>query len=77
MTIEDAEHITPEERQRIVEGYQAHEREARSRGVPMLGSGRVFQVPEEQIVCSPSEIPKYWTRIIGLDIGIDHPTAAA
>jgi phage terminase large subunit-like protein len=49
MTIEDAKHIPPEERARIIAGYPAHEREARAKGVPLLGSGRIFQVSEAAI----------------------------
>ena len=37
-------------RTRIIEGYPGHEREARSRGIPMLGEGRVYKTPEEQII---------------------------
>lgn len=44
MTIDDAEHYTPEERQRIIDSYPAHEREARTKGVPSLGSGRIFRL---------------------------------
>jgi phage terminase large subunit-like protein len=78
MTIEDAEHIAPEERARIVAGYVAHEREARSKGVPMLGSGRIFQFSEEAI-SEPliDHVPPHWTKIWGIDFGINHPFAAA
>jgi phage terminase large subunit-like protein len=44
MGIDDALHIAPEDRQRIIQGYQPFEREARTMGIPMLGSGRVFPV---------------------------------
>lgn len=77
MTIEDAEHYTPEERARIIASYPEHEREARAKGVPVLGSGRVFPITEESIRETQPEIPSHWPRIVGLDIGIDHPTAAA
>ena len=77
MTIEDAEHISAEDRQRIINSYPAHEREARVAGVPMLGSGRVFPVPESAIICEPFTLPGHWPRIAGLDLGWDHPTAAA
>ena len=40
MTIDDALHYTPEERAKIIAGYPAHEREARAKGIPTLGSGR-------------------------------------
>lgn len=77
MTIEDAEHHTPEERQKIIDSYPAHEREARTKGVPSLGSGRIFPVAEELITVVPFEVPKHWVQICGIDFGWDHPTAGA
>lgn len=75
MTIEEAEHYTPEERTRIINSYPLHEREARTKGVPILGSGRVFPVTEESISEKAIEIPDTWARIAALDFGWDHPTA--
>ena len=78
MTIDDALHIPPEVRRRMVEGYLPHEREARARGVPMLGSGKIFLTPEEGITEAPLEyVPPHWAKIWGIDIGIGHPFAAA
>ena len=77
MTIDDAEHYTPEERAKIIASYPAHEREARAKGIPTLGSGRIFPVPEEDITVAPFEIPKHWVQIGGIDFGWDHPTAGA
>lgn len=76
MTIDDVEHYTAEEKARVVLAYPEHEREARAKGVPVLGSGRVFPVAEETIRETGLNIPSHWPRICGLDIGIDHPTAA-
>ena len=47
MTLDDAEHYTDEDRAEIIASYLPHEREARARGIPQLGSGRVFPVPED------------------------------
>lgn len=80
MTIEDALHISPEERAKIIASYPAHERDARTKGVPILGSGRIFPISEEDIKCDPflpKDIPEYWRVLGGLDFGWDHPTAAA
>lgn len=77
MTIDDAEHYSPEERARIIASYPAHEREARTKGVPSLGSGRIFPVLEEDITVSPFDVPRHWPQIGGIDFGWDHPTAAA
>jgi len=77
MTIDDAEHYSPEERAKIIASYPAHEREARSKGIPTLGSGLIFPVLEEQIICEPFAIPAFWTQINGVDFGYDHPFGAA
>jgi phage terminase large subunit-like protein len=76
MTIDDAEHISPEERAKIVAGYLPHEREARARGIPSLGAGRVFQFPEDDITCYPFEIPAHYALLWGIDFGLNHPFAA-
>jgi hypothetical protein len=76
MTIDDAEHYSPEERAAIVAAYPPHEREARAKGIPALGSGRIFPVPEEDISCAARELPREWPRIGGMDFGWDHPFAA-
>lgn len=76
MTIDDAEHIPAVERARIIASFPAHEREARAKGIPTLGSGRIFPV-EESLVSEPAFlIPEHWPRLCGMDFGWDHPTAA-
>lgn len=77
MTIEDVEHYTEEQKASIIASYPAHERAARTKGEPTMGAGRVFPVLEEAIAWEPVELPRACRRIIGLDIGWDHPTAAA
>lgn len=76
MELEDALHIPEAERRRIIEGYPEHERDARVRGIPMLGSGRVFPVAESAISEPAFPVPRHFARIVGLDFGWDHPTAA-
>lgn len=76
MTIEDAEHYTPEQRAAIIASYPEHERAARTQGVPVMGSGRVFAVDEAAVVCDPFAVPVHWPQINGVDFGWDHPFAA-
>lgn len=75
MTLSDAEHYTDEEKAAIIAKYPAHEREARVNGTPIMGSGRVFPVPEELIAEQQVALPRHWPRIAGIDFGWDHPTA--
>jgi phage terminase large subunit-like protein len=76
MTIDDVDHYTPERRAEIIASYDDATRDARTRGVPVLGSGRVFPVPDEMVKIDPIHIPEHWAMIGGLDFGWDHPTAA-
>lgn len=76
MTIDDAEHYTPAQRQAIIDSYPPHEREARTKGIPSMGSGRVFPITEESLTVAPFQIPAHFVQIIGIDFGWDHPFAA-
>lgn len=71
----DAPHMTPEKQERMMAQYPAHQRDMRTKGVPMLGHGRIFDFSEEFITCEAFEIPSHWFVIDGMDFGWDHPQA--
>ncbi len=74
----DAPHLTPERIKQILAALPEHERDMRSKGIPILGSGLVFPVTDEEIKCRPFEIPPWYRLIAGLDIGAwNHDTAVA
>lgn len=75
--IEDAGHFSDAQRAEIIASYPEFERDARTKGIPALGSGRVFPIGEESIACESFAIPAHWPRICGIDFGWDHPSAAA
>ena len=79
MTLDDAGHYTPEERERIIAGYPPHEREARGKGVPMMGAGRIFQTPEDEIQILARNVQErpHWAHLCAVDFGISHPFAWA
>ena len=77
MTIYDVDHYSAEQREQIIASYPPHEREARAKGIPTLGSGMIFPVVEDEIVVEPFKIPDFWKNIAGIDFGWDHPTGAA
>ena len=52
MTIDDVEHYSEDEKKKIISSYPAHEMEARTKGIPILGSGRIFPVTEERSLAS-------------------------
>ena len=74
-TWDDAPHMTKEIRDQILSALPPHERKMREMGIPQLGSGLVFPIAEDDIVCEHFEIPDYFPRICAIDFGWDHPTA--
>lgn len=69
-------HYTREQADEIVANYPEHEREARAKGIPMLGSGRIFPVAREAVACRPFQVPDHFACLGAVDFGWDHPTAA-
>lgn len=83
MTIEDALHISDEDRKRQIASYDVHQQEARAYGRPVLGSGIIFPVMRRDISCDPfdlNSVPFFWQELAGMDFGGSgedgHPTAA-
>jgi len=76
---EDAPHIAdvPGRIEQLLKNFSPHEREMRSKGIPMMGAGLVFPISDEQIVIDPVPVEPHWKRINGMDFGWDHPTAVA
>lgn len=72
---DDAPHLDEAVKQKLLESYPEHQRDMRTKGVPMLGHGRIYELAEEFITCDPFEIPDHWLLINGIDFGYDHPQA--
>ena len=73
---DDVPHLDAKTKRELWDSSPPHEREARAKGIPSLGSGRIFPVEEDAIKVAPFAMPAHWPRINGIDFGWDHPTAA-
>ncbi len=78
-TWDDAPHFTDAEKKQRLAALRPHERDMRSKGIPLRGAGLVFPVADSEIMVDPIEIPRHWPQIIGIDFGIStqHPFSAA
>ena len=74
-TWEDAPHLDVESRERLALSYRAHERDARTQGIPMMGEGAVFPIADAEIRIEGFKVPEHWALLKGCDFGIDHPAA--
>lgn len=72
---DDTPHLSEEVKDKLLESFPHHQRDMRTKGVPMLGHGRIYEFSEDFIVCDPFEIPEHWKVIGGMDFGWDHPQA--
>lgn len=72
---DDAPHLSEKTKTELLASFPAHQREMRTKGVPMLGHGRIYDLAEEDVTCAPFEIPKHFRVIDGMDFGWDHPQA--
>lgn len=59
----------------MLDAMQPHMRDARSKGIPVMGAGAIYPVPEDTVVCAPFEIPEFWARAYGLDVGWNRTAA--
>lgn len=76
VTWADCPHLDEDAKNELRATYQDWEIETREKGVPIMGSGAVYPIKDEEIKCDPFEIPAHFYRICGIDFGIDHPAAA-
>jgi Terminase RNaseH-like domain len=65
----DVPHLSEDQKKSILAGIPAWQRDARTKGVPQLGAGAIYQVPEADIRVVPFAIPKHWRRGYGMDVG--------
>lgn len=76
-TWDDVPHLSKEDKDELWSAYPPHERDARAKGIPMLGSGAVWPIAEDRIKCEPFLIPAHYVQVGGVDFGIDHPFAGS
>ena len=68
-------HISEEKRDKLLARYPKYQRKMRSEGIPLMGSGMIYEHDEEDISIKPFDIPDHWFVINGMDFGWDHPQA--
>ena len=66
---DDVPHLTEADKAEMRKEIPPHMLEARERGLPVLGAGVIYPVPESAFVVEPFEIPEWWPRAYGMDVG--------
>lgn len=74
-TWDDVPHLTSQQKEELWASIPVYQRDARSKGIPQLGSGAIYPVPESEIIVEPFQLPVYWPRSYGLDVGWNRTAA--
>lgn len=74
-TWDDVPHLSQEAKDKLWASIPPFQRDARSKGVPQLGSGAIYPVPESDFVVDDFQIPAHWPRVYGMDVGWNRTAA--
>lgn len=75
VTWDDAPHLGEEVKEQLLAAIPEYQRDMRSKGIPVLGSGVIFPIRDEDITVEPFECPDHWYVLNAMDFGWDHPQA--
>ena len=74
-TWDDAEHLTAETKEALLDQFPPYQREMRTKGLPLLGTGLIFDLPLDPNEVPQFECPDHFYIINGMDFGWEHPQA--
>lgn len=74
-TWDDVPHLDDRTKDMLFSSYMPFQRDARTRGIPALGSGAIYPVPESDIVIPAFDLPVHWPRAYGMDVGWNRTAA--
>lgn len=75
VTWDDAPHLTQSAKDTLSASIRPEQRASRTKGVPSLGAGAIYQIPEEDIRVPGYAIPDFWPRCGGFDVGWNRTAA--
>lgn len=68
-------HLDEQTKRELLDSTPPHLRDARSKGIPSLGSGAIYPIEESAIIEEPDAIPKHWPVLYALDVGWNRTAA--
>lgn len=75
VTWDDVPHLDEESKALLLDSIPIHQRDARTKGIPILGAGQIYPVEEESVLVDPFELPHFWPKAFGMDVGWNRTAA--
>lgn len=72
---DDVPHLTEAQKTMMREETPPHLIEARSKGIPSIGSGAIYPIAETEFLVDDMAIPAHWPRAYALDVGWNRTAA--
>jgi hypothetical protein len=72
---DDIPHLDTEAKAELIKSIPPWQRDSRTKGIPQLGAGAIYQVPESDITVNGFELPKHFTKCFGMDVGWNRTAA--
>ena len=69
ITWDDVPHLSEKMKYELLMSFPPYMRDARSRGIPQLGSGAIYPIPESDVTIADFDIPQHWRKVYALDVG--------
>lgn len=68
-TWDDVLHLDAATKLELWNSIPIHERDARAKGIPTIGVGKIYPVALEHMLVDPFDLPKHWVKGYALDVG--------
>ena len=72
---DDVPHLDEQTKAELLDSIPPYQRASRTKGTPSLGSGAIYPIPPEEFTVAPFQMPAYWPRAYGLDVGWNRTAA--
>jgi hypothetical protein len=74
-TWDDVPHLDEAAKKALWDSIPPYQRDARSKGIPQLGAGAIYPIQESELLVDPFELPIWWPRVYGMDVGWNRTAA--
>lgn len=72
---DETPHLSEKAKADLLSAYPVEQRNARTKGIPQLGSGAIYPIDESEIIVDPFEIPYWYRHVYAMDVGWNRTAA--
>lgn len=66
---DDVPHLSKKDKDELLALIPPYQRDARSKGIPQLGSGAIYPISQDDVFIDDFSIPEHWFKFYAMDVG--------